>query len=81
MTKAEEAASIAAYGWHADNEGHLSKEVFPEPFKRGYLKGYEQAQQDIIAIIHSRIDEILGDAQPASILRVELQELIKNIEQ
>ena len=46
-----------------------------------FIKGYEQSQQDIIALIQSRIDEILCDAQPAPILRVELQELIKNIEQ
>ena len=50
------------------------------PIRTIFMRGYSQCQQDIIALIQSRIDEILGDAQPAPILRVELQELIKKIE-
>ena len=50
------------------------------PIRTIFMRGYSQAQQDIIALIQSRIDEILGDAQPAQILRMELQELIKKIE-
>lgn len=46
-----------------------------------YIAGYEQAEQDIITLIESRIGEILGDAQPAPILRIELQELIKRIKE
>jgi len=41
--------------------------------------GYERAEKDIIGIIESRIGEILGDAQPNPILRIELQELIDKI--
>lgn len=43
------------------------------------IKGYEQAEKDIIDLIESRIGEILGDAQPTPILRYELQDLIKKI--
>ena len=50
------------------------------PIRTIFMKGYSQAQQDIIALIQSRIDEILGDAQPKPALRAELQELIKKIE-
>ena len=51
------------------------------PIRTIFMKGYSQAQQDIIALIQSRIDEILGDAQPKPALRAELQELIKKIEE
>lgn len=46
-----------------------------------YKAGYEQAEKDIIALIESRISEILGDAQPKPALRAELQELIKRIKE
>jgi hypothetical protein len=60
MTRAEELASIAAYGWQSDNEGNMSLEMFPEPFKRGFLKGYESAEKDLgwhPASEHPAIDE------------------------
>lgn len=44
-----------------------------------YIKGYEQAEKDIVSLIQSRLNEIIGDAQPRPILRVELQGLIKRI--
>ena len=44
-----------------------------------FQQGYEQAEKDIISLIKTRIAEILGDAQPNPILRIELQELIKQI--
>lgn len=44
-----------------------------------FRMGYEQATQDIIALVESRISEIIGDAQPKPILRAELEELIKKI--
>lgn len=44
-----------------------------------FIKGYEQAEKDIISLIESRIGEILGDAQPAPVLRAELRDLIKRI--
>lgn len=43
--------------------------------------GYKQAEKDIISLIESRIEEILGDAQPKPALRAELQELIKRIKE
>lgn len=44
-----------------------------------FQEGYEAAEKDIIAIIESRLSEIIGDAQPKPILRAELEELIKQI--
>lgn len=41
--------------------------------------GYEQAEKDIITLIESRLSELFGDAQPTPILRYELQDLIKKI--
>lgn len=41
--------------------------------------GYEQAEKDIISLIESRISEIMGDAQPNPILRMELQGIIDKI--
>lgn len=46
--RAEERASIAAYGWQSDKEGNMTLEMFPEPFRRGFVKGYEQAEKDTI---------------------------------
>ena len=46
-----------------------------------YIQGYEQAEKDLIALIESRISEILGDAQPKPTLRAELQEIIKRIKE
>ena len=45
----------------------------------GYKRGYEQAENNILSLIESRLSEILGDAQPKPILRTELEELIKRI--
>jgi hypothetical protein len=79
MTRAEEAA-WEAYPYNraitnndVEYDGNFCNRL-------PYIEGYEQSQQDIIALIQSRIDGILGDAQPAPILRMELQELIKKIE-
>ena len=44
-----------------------------------FREGYEQAEENIISIIESRISEIIGDAQPAPVLRAELRELIEQI--
>lgn len=90
MTRAEEAAlkaypdTYTRYRTIDDPEG-VESGISPFPNthdleRRCYQRGYEQSQQDIIALIQSRIDEILGDAQPNPILRMELQELIKKIE-
>lgn len=45
------------------------------------MRVYEQAEKDIIAIIESRIAEILGDAQPKPTIRIELKELITRIKE
>ena len=42
---------------------------------------YEKAEKETIAIIESRLSELLGDAQPTPILRHELQDLIKKIKE
>lgn len=49
--------------------------------REGFQQGYEQAEKNIISLIESRIGEILGDAQPAPVLRAELRELIKQIKE
>lgn len=46
-----------------------------------FQEGYEQAEKDIISIIESRISEIIGDAQPKPVLRMELQDLIRRIKE
>jgi len=72
MTRAEEAAK--AYEESLDYYHCMND--WPSI---AYRAGYEQAEKDIISLIESRISEILGDAQPNPVLRVELQELIERI--
>lgn len=56
-------------------------EVFDSvAFQIGVQEGRRLEREDVKSIIQSRIGEILGDAQPNPILRMELQELIKKIE-
>lgn len=87
MTRAEEAAQKI----YKDDmiiigpRDHDNNFVIPPEKLVGILRdatkwGYLAAQKYLIALIQSRIDEILGDAQPNPILRMELQELIKKIE-
>lgn len=86
MTKAEE-AGLKVYPPQFSSGKRFAKRVQGEivdthrPIRTIFMRGYEQSQHDIIALIQSRIDKILGDAQPNPILRMELQELIKKIEQ
>lgn len=49
------------------------------PYNDFINRGYELAEKDIITLIESRISELLGDAQPAPVLRIELRELITKI--
>lgn len=49
--------------------------------RKCFIQGYEQAEKDIISLIESRIAEIMGDAQPARVLRAELRELINKIKE
>ena len=85
MKRAEE-AGLKVYPPQFSSGKRFAKRVQGEmvdthrPIRTIFIRGYEQSQQDIIAIIQSRIDEILGDAQPKPALRMELQELIKKIE-
>lgn len=59
---------------------YLQQEL-PEVFDTlAFQKGVKEGERLAIETIQSRIDEILGDAQPNPILRMELNELIKKIE-
>lgn len=49
--------------------------------RNAFIKGYEQAEKDILSIIESRLSELLGDAQPTPILRYELLDLVKKIKE
>ena len=75
MSKAEQRA-FEAYPYVGEIKGDICDN--PRPV---FIKGYEEANKDIISLIESRIAEILGDAQPAPILRMELQELIDKIKE
>lgn len=61
------------------NDGEI--DFYAEETGRAFKAGACFAVQRIIFIIESRIAEILGDAQPAPILRIELQELIDKIKE
>ena len=83
MTRAEEAALKAypVYGrWVGNQYGDWDNDI-NRTLRNAYLQGYEQAEKSIVMFIESRISEILGDAQPAPVLRAELQELIKRIKE
>ena len=56
------------------------KDTF-DAMRDGFIVGYEQATQNILIIVESRISEIIGDAQPKPALRAELQELITKIKE
>lgn len=84
MSRAEE-ATLKAY---PKEEGKIWSSAFgtiefdkTASERTAYRKGYEQSEQDIISLIESRIAEIMGDAQPAPILRIELIELINKIKE
>ncbi len=74
MTRAEEAA-LKAY---PDKEMNGVALLFHEQ-RRLFQDGYETAEKDILALIESRLSEVIGDAQPKPALRAELEELIKRI--
>ncbi len=75
MTKAELAA-YKAYPYETGTKGFICKNS-----RQIFIRGYEQAEKDITDLIESRLAEILGDAQPTSILRIELRELIDKIKE
>lgn len=73
---------FAMYAHHFYELGRQEQpEVFDTvAFQKGVQEGRRLEREDVKSTIQSRIDEILGDAQPAPILRMELKELIKKIE-
>ncbi len=74
--RAEDAANAAYPNYWKSYPFETNKEA-----RAAFIKGYEQAQKDIISLIESRIGEILGDAQPAPVLRAKLRELINKIKE
>ena len=81
MTRAEELALAAYPEKDATNKkgtGHYDPNY---QRRKAFQQGYEQAEKNIISLIESRISEILGDAQPAPVLRTELRELNNKIEE
>lgn len=87
MSKRSEQAARKAYPPINSFQKRHAKKVQSErvdthqPARTIFQKGYELAEKDIISLIESRIGEILGDAQPAPVLRAELQELINKIKE
>lgn len=75
MTKAELAA-YKAYPYETGTKGLICKNS-----RQIFIRGYKQAEKDIITLIESRLSELFGDAQPTPILRYELQDLIKKIKE
>ena len=77
MSKRAETAAMNTY----PRSDFQSVETSRKTKRKCFISGYEQAEKDIITLIESRIGEILGDAQPAPVLRAELQELITKIKE
>lgn len=76
MSRASEAAKMAYPNYWKSYPFETNKEA-----RAAFIKGYEQAEKDIISLIELRVEEILGDAQPAPVLREELRELIDKIKE
>lgn len=76
LTRAEEMA-LEAYPRDEERELNYRR----TNYRIAYERGYKQAEKDILALIESRLSEIVGDAQPKPILRAELQELITKIKE
>lgn len=87
MSKRAEEAALKAYPPTYSEGNRYPKRVQSplvdthQPLRTIFLRAYEQAEKYIISLIESRIGEILGDAQPAPVLRAELRELINKIEE
>ena len=61
--------------WKAEKD----KEIIEVAEDHAYFAGSESMREKVISIIKSRISEILGDAQPNPVLRMELQGIIDKI--
>lgn len=85
MTRAEEAAlkayPVKDYNKEPNYIHYCDSKMLDEVYRDVFRIGYEQAEKNIISLIESRISEILGDAQPAPVLRTELRGLINKIEE
>lgn len=82
MSKRAEAAAMKAYPKEIRYKNGIILDIGHQQWIHNYyIQGYEQAEQDIITLIESRIAEIVGDAQPAPVLRIELRELINKIKE
>lgn len=79
MSKRAEERALEAYPIQMIGGGTCYRDINTTD-REVFKQGYEQAEKDIIAIIESRIAEILGDAQPKPTIRIELKELITRIE-
>lgn len=44
-----------------------------------FWKGYDRCMKDVANMIDKRIGQILGDAQPGPVLRIELTELKREV--
>lgn len=82
--KAEEAAlkmyPVKDYNKEPNYNIHTcDTKMLDEVYREVFKFGYRQAEKDIISLIESRILEILGDAQPNPVLRIELQGIIDKI--
>lgn len=78
MSKRAEEAALKEYP-QPKELGRVGVIDWLKEYRREFIKGYEQAEKDIILIIQSRLNEIQGDAQPRPVLRTELQEIINKI--
>lgn len=84
MSKRAEEVALKVYPVHEDfyrKDGVFRSEPFDINIDKRYYfrQGYEQAEKDIIFLLESRIKEIIGDAQPNPVLRIELQGIIDKI--
>lgn len=57
----------------------LAEEDFDAEKEKSMECGYNLCKEHMIALIESRLSEIIGDAQPKPALRAELQELIQSL--
>ena len=80
MSKRAEEATLKAYPV-LESKIAIDRTIDYLNRRIGHEEGYKQAKKDIISLIESCIGEILGDAQPAPVLREELRELIDKIEE
>jgi len=72
---------IAGTKWQKEQDEKAWLEDRGVCFWDGVEEGKKVKKEQIIGIIEGRIAEILGDAQPAPVLRMELDDIIKRIKE